>query len=98
MPPCQPDLDAAETTALMALTFLAREPERLGRFMALSGVGPEELRTNARDRGFLAGLLEHLLGDETLLLLFAADAGLPPEKIGAAHRALAGPPATGDFG
>ncbi|MGD9667890.1 MAG: DUF3572 domain-containing protein [Hyphomicrobiaceae bacterium] len=91
----QPDgaRDAAETIALRALAFLAGDGERLGRFLSLTGIGPDELRTQAREPHLLAGVLDHLMQDETLLLVFAADAGVRPEAIAAAHFALAGPPA-----
>ena len=31
---------AAEALAVAALAFIAAEPERLGRFLAMSGIGP----------------------------------------------------------
>jgi hypothetical protein len=40
----------------------------------------------------LQGVLDHLMQDETLLMVFAAEAGLTPESVTAAHRTLAGPP------
>lgn len=85
--------DAAETIALRALAFLASDGERLGRFLALTGIGPTELRTQAREPHMLAGVLDHLMQDETLLMVFAAEAGVKPETIAAAHFALTGPPA-----
>lgn len=91
----QPDKvrDAAETIALKALAFLAGDGERLGRFLALTGIGPNELRTQAREPHILAGVLDHMMQDETLLLVFAAETGVKPETIAAAHLALTGPPA-----
>lgn len=90
--PLQPEPPAAdaETLALRALTFLATDGERLGRFLSLTGIGPAELRRNAGERAMLAGVLEYLLQDETLLLVFAAEAGVPPDAIPAAQRVLAG--------
>lgn len=84
--------DTAETIALRALAFLAGDGERLGRFLALSGIGPDELRAHAREPHMLQGVLDHLMQDETLLMVFAAEAGLTPESVSAAHRTLAGPP------
>lgn len=84
--PSQP----AELTALKALEFLAREPERLGRFLALNGVAPQDIRALAGDPGFLGGVLDHLLEDETLLFQFAQEEGLAPEGIAALRRALPG--------
>ena len=37
------DLDAAEWVAIHALTFLAGDANRLGRFLSLTGIGPSDL-------------------------------------------------------
>jgi Protein of unknown function (DUF3572) len=73
-----PSSEEAEIIALRALAFLANDADRLGRFMALCGVSPAELRAAATDRQFLAGILIHLLEDESLLLTFTADEDLDP--------------------
>ncbi|MCB1519552.1 MAG: DUF3572 domain-containing protein [Hyphomicrobiaceae bacterium] len=83
-----PDREAAETAALRGLGFLAGDPERLGRFLSLTGMGPAELRAGARDPAMLAGVLEYLLGDETLLLVFTSEAGIAPESIAQCHHVL----------
>lgn len=90
----QPDAarDTAEAIALRALAFLASDGERLGRFLALTGIGPSELRAQARQPQMLAGILDHLMQDETLLMVFAAEVGMKPENVAAAHLALTGPP------
>lgn len=80
---------AAAALAIAALSFIGQEPERLGRFLALSGIGPESLRAAAREPGFLLGVLEHLGGDETLLLEFAAKQGIDPAEIERARAILA---------
>jgi Protein of unknown function (DUF3572) len=79
-----------EDVAIAALTFIAEEPERLGRFLALSGLGPDSLRAAAGQPDFLAGVLDHLLGDEALLLAFAQHAEIKPDQVTRAHRALTG--------
>ena len=81
----------ADFLAIQALAFLGEEPERLGRFLALTGIGPEDIRTAAQEPGFLAGVLDHIAGDQTLLAAFAAHAGIAPGEIDKARRALAGP-------
>ena len=81
-------IEAAELLAIRALSFLATQPEALGRFLALSGIGPAMLREAAADPAFLAGVLDYFLGDEPTLLAFAADAGIRPTGIAAARRAL----------
>ncbi|MGA7973300.1 MAG: DUF3572 domain-containing protein, partial [Pseudolabrys sp.] len=59
--------EAAETVAIQALSFIAAEPERLGRFLGITGIGPAQIREAAREPGFLAGVLDYLAGDERLL-------------------------------
>jgi hypothetical protein len=81
---------AAESLAIQALTFLAGEPERLGRFLTLAGIGPGEIRAAARSPGFLAGVLDHLASEDALVVAFAAEAGIEPGEIEQARRALAG--------
>jgi Protein of unknown function (DUF3572) len=82
--------EAAESLAIQALTYLAGEPERLGRFLALSGLGPEQVRLAAGEPGFLAGVLEYLSSDESLLLGFADHVRVAPAEIARAHAALSG--------
>lgn len=80
--------DAAEAMALQAFAFLAEEPERLGRFLSLTGLGPEDLRRALTTPGLQAAVLEHLRSDESLLLVFAATAGVPPEMVAEAEQLL----------
>ena len=82
--------DAAERLAIQALTFIAGDATELGRFLALTGIGPAELRVAAREPGFLAGVLDHILGYEPLLLAFAKDADVKPETVAKARGVLAG--------
>ena len=53
----------AEVIALKALSFLATDPERLSRFMDLSGLGIGDIRASAEDPAFLGGVLDHLLAN-----------------------------------
>ena len=56
-------------------------------FLAASGLGPETLRESAREPAFLVGVLDHVMGDENVLLACAAALGVKPERIAAAwHR------------
>jgi hypothetical protein len=82
--------DTAADLAITALTFIASEPERLGRFLALTGIGPESIREAAREPNFLAGVLDHVASDESLLLAFAEQSGIDPEDVGPARDALGG--------
>lgn len=82
--------EAAEELAISALAYLAGNPDALGRFLSLSGIGPADLRAAAREPGFLAGVLEFFLADESLLLSFVEEARVRPTMMAAAHHALAG--------
>jgi Protein of unknown function (DUF3572) len=88
--------EAATALAIAALTFLAAETERLERFLALTGLGPQSLRAAAREPSFLLGVLDHVASDESLLLAFANENGTDPEEVGRARDALADRP--GDTG
>jgi hypothetical protein len=90
------DADRAETVALQALAFLAEDAQRLGRFLALTGLGPAELKAEAGSARVLAAVLDHLMKDENLLLVFSSSNSVAPELIAAAHRELEGTP--GEFG
>jgi hypothetical protein len=83
------DKEAAETLAIQALAFIGEEPERLAAFLQSSGLAIEQVRDAAQQSGFLVGVLEHMLGDESLLLAFAASARLDPAAIEQARAALA---------
>ena len=85
------DSFAAEA-AIAALGFLAEDTERLERFLALSGLGPHNLRRAAADPSFLSAVLEYLAGDEPLLLAFASRQGWPPADVVRARDVLGGRP------
>ena len=76
--------------AIQALAFIAEEPEILNRFLGMSGIPLERMRTAAQEPGFLAGVLEHMLADEKLLLAFARRAGIDPAEVVRAASALGG--------
>lgn len=80
----------AEALAVAALSFLAAEPERLGTFLAETGVGPENLRAAATTPGFLPAVLDYLIGHEADLVAFAAEQGQDPSTIVAARDLLPG--------
>ena len=83
--------EAAEIVAVQALGFIAGEPERLGLFLAESGIGPETLRTAASDPQFLASVLDFVMRDDATVKAFAAASQLHPTNIAAAHQALNDP-------
>jgi hypothetical protein len=85
----------AEELAVAALAFLAADPEEIGRFLALTGIGPESLRHAAREPGFLLGVIDFVMADERLLVAFAERSDIDPEDVAHAREALAGVPREG---
>ena len=80
--------EVAEIVAVQALSFIAGDPERLGLFLAESGIGPETLRSAATDPHFLASVLDFVLRDDATVKAFAAVSQLHPTNVAAAHQAL----------
>ena len=80
--------EAAETIAIKALEYLSNDPELMGRFLALSGLDPSELRSVVGETSFLAAILDFMLNDDSLILAFASNNNLDPESIVAAKNRL----------
>ena len=83
--------EVAEIVAIQALSFIAGEPERLGLFLAETGIGPETLRNAAADPRFLASVLDFVMRDDATVKAFASVSQLHPTNIAAAHQALNDP-------
>ena len=84
--------EIAEKLAIQALSFLASDSERLGSFLAVTGIGPDAIRKAAADPAFLAGVLDHVVSDEPLLVAVANFAGVTPQTIEVAQATLSGHP------
>ncbi len=77
--------------AIAILGWLANEADMLGRFLALSGVAPVDLRAHMADAGFQAGLLDFVMQDEPSLMAFCEASGFAPEAVATAWNRLSGP-------
>lgn len=82
----------AEILALDVLAWLAESPADLTDFMTLSGLEPAGLRERASDPQLLAGVLDFILGRETLLQRFCEMRSLEPAAIHRARAALSAHP------
>ena len=51
--------DAAQTIALLALSFLAEDDDRLGRFMGWTGLDSDQMRGAPTDLAMLGGVLDY---------------------------------------
>jgi hypothetical protein len=85
------DVDHAEIIAIRALGYLAQNGEHLSRFLGLTGLTIETLRNDAGSHQVLAAVLDHLTGDESLMLAFAASAAIAPQDVAAARARLSRP-------
>ena len=83
--------EVAEIVAVQALSFIAGEPERLGLFLAESGIGPETLRSAAKDPHFLGQVLAFVMRDDATVKAFSEASQLHPTNVAAAHQALNDP-------
>ncbi len=80
----------ASGIALKLLEFMAEDGNHLWQFMELAGLSPGDLKHLAASLDFQAGLLDHVLANESLLLAFAANQGLNPAAVVQARARLPG--------
>jgi len=71
--------------------LLREDPERLGAFLAESGIGPDTMRTAAADPHFLANVLDFVMRDDATVKALPPPQQLHPTNIAAAHQALNDP-------
>ena len=83
--------EVAEIVAIQALGFVAGDAERLGAFLAESGIGPDTLRKSAADPRFLASVLDFVLRDDATVKAFATSVDLHPTNVAAARQVLGDP-------
>ncbi|MCO6051982.1 DUF3572 domain-containing protein [Mesorhizobium sp. RP14(2022)] len=82
------DQEAAQALAIQALAFVASDPDLLPRFLSITGIEADTIRLAAREPGFLAGVLQFVANHEPTLLSFAESAGIKPQTVMDAMRAL----------
>jgi len=83
-------IEHAQTIALQGLAFLAKDEELLGQFLAMSGMGPQDLKSHLNDPEVLGGVLDNIMANDHTLLDFCTETGLSPETILLARKALPG--------
>lgn len=74
--------------ALKILNALAGDPERLGRFIDITGLRADMIRQASLTPEFWIALYDYVASDEPLLLEIAAEIGETPEAVMAARRRL----------
>jgi hypothetical protein len=102
-PACRPDPGKALTIprpshqpsdpaalALSALGWVMADDIRADRFLSLTGLTPDTLRTGLMDRGVQCAVLEFLTAHEPSLIAAADALEVPPQALVAARDALGG--------
>ena len=82
------DQEAGTDIAIAILGFLAVDARRLEDFFTTTGTNPRDVGSLARTRPFQLALLDYILADETLLLIFSTHSGIDPAIIAPARHAL----------
>lgn len=77
-----------QAVAIDALGFLASDHKLMNRFLDLTGIEADGIRTAAAEPGFLAGVRDFLLAKETDLVAFSHATMTELSTVQAAREAL----------
>ena len=80
--------EQAEMLAIQALSYLAGSQEELQRMMVATGTDSEALMQSARTREGLAGVLDYMCRDESILLGFCETCAIAADEPMRALQAL----------
>ncbi len=87
--------EQAEILAIQVLGYIAGTEEELQRLMVATGMDSEALKQSAHSRAGLAGILDYICQDESILLGFCEAAKIEPDEPMRALHALQKTPDTG---
>lgn len=82
--------DTAETTALLALRWLATNEDLFPTFLAATGASVSDVAQSAARPEFLASVLDFVLSEDQWVIAMAAWAEIRPESLMQARAALPG--------
>ena len=78
----------AEALALTALAATLTDARRAGRFLTLTGLSPDGIRSRLTDRTLLAACIAFLEGHEPDLIAVAEEVGVSPAQLLSARAEL----------
>jgi len=84
-------MNEPEAIGVEILNRLASDPERLGRFIDMTGLRADTLRDIVNTPEFWAALFDYVVADEPLLIEIASEINETPDRIVAAQRKLSPP-------
>ena len=82
--------ESAQSMAREVLVWLAGEEDLLPVFMGATGCDASTIRAGVDAPEFLASVLDFVLMDDKWVTAFSQHAGIAPEPVGDARRALPG--------
>lgn len=80
--------DDATAVALQAIVWILSDDTRASRFIALTGLEPDDLRVRLMDLSVLDAALGFLEGHQGDFIACAEALGLPPERLASTRGAL----------
>lgn len=86
-----PSEESAREIAIAGLGYIAADGDQMSRFLALTGLSPDDLREAAKSPAFLIGVLDFFMGHEPTLISFAESRQIDPQDVVDARQVLAGP-------
>lgn len=84
------NIENAYIVGLKAITYIMSEEDLLSRFIALSGIGENEISERLQDQYFLSACLDFLLNNEKDLISFCDDSNISPKDPQEAVHILGG--------
>jgi mannose-1-phosphate guanylyltransferase len=88
--------EEAETIGARALLFFVSDETRLTGFLNATGLTLEDIRSRAAEPALMAALLEYLMTGEAMVVTFATDHAIGPERVQPAAALLSDLAAGGD--
>lgn len=82
--------DSAELLASRLLEWLASDPDLIGRFLGETGLGLSDVNGSLAQPEGLAAVVDHIMGQDALVMRAAEDLGVPPDSFVTLRAALPG--------
>ncbi|MBG1231363.1 DUF3572 domain-containing protein [Aestuariivirga litoralis] len=82
--------EALESLVASLIAFMTQDEDRFARFVGLTGLTLDDLRSRLSDPAFQAMVLDQTLEDESWVVEFAAAQDMPPDTLLKARRRLPG--------
>lgn len=76
------------TIALLVIGWIVAEPGRIERFLTLTGLDPDQLRSGLGEPGVLGAAIDFLLAHEPDLIACAEAIGQAPDSIAMARQEI----------